>query len=104
MRDEEKLQHFGIKGYDVFTRHLVYTNFNNLYVLPTYHLMLHGVVRGYWKRALEARYGVLSADDRYVMTERGGGFVPTDDHSKYADVCRHNKTFKLSEWLSWTDC
>ena len=87
----------------MFTKHLVYTRFKNLYVLPTYHLMLHGVVQGYWKKALESKFGILTTDDKLKMTERGGGYVPTDDTVKYADICKHSKTYHLSEWLEWTD-
>lgn len=45
------LPHFGVKGTNVFTDKLPYTSFNNLWVVPTYHMLLYGVVKGFWTTA-----------------------------------------------------
>ena len=43
---------------------LQYTSYNNLFLVPTYHMLLYGVVKGFWGRALQPSNGVISYTDR----------------------------------------
>lgn len=81
------LKTLGIKGQDMFTAMLPYTSYNNLYLVPTYHMLLYGVVKGFWSRALVPANGILSASDRALMQARAAGMVQTDDfNSRYSDI------------------
>lgn len=42
---------YGSKGQDLVSSFLPYVSFNNVYVLPTYHMLLHGVLRKFWELA-----------------------------------------------------
>lgn len=37
---------------DVVTQYLPYTDFNNVYILPVFHMLLRGVLRDFWVEAL----------------------------------------------------
>lgn len=50
--ESKRLRLYGIKGWDIFTKNLVYVCYTNLFVLPTYHMLLYGVVKGFWNKAL----------------------------------------------------
>lgn len=55
-----RLKTWGVKGYDMFTQLLPYTCYNNLFLVPTYHMLLYGVVKGFWTRALQPSNAVIS--------------------------------------------
>lgn len=59
----------------MFTQMLPYTSYNNLFLVPTYHMLLYGVVKGFWSRALQPANGVISYTDRGLMQKRAGGVV-----------------------------
>lgn len=98
------LKRWGIKGYDMFTRMLPYTSYNNLYLVPTYHMLLYGVVKGFWCRALQPSNGVISHADRGLMKRRASGVVQTDDfNSRYSDIIDNMLNWKIYDWLTWVD-
>lgn len=89
----------------MFTELLPYVSYNNLFVLPTYHMLLHGVLKTFWLTALTPGSGVTTVQDRRVISLRGGGVIVTADFSNnYADIVRHAKTWKIHDWHSWVDC
>ena len=55
----EVLQKYGLHGKCAFLR-LPYVLFNNLFVLPTYHILLYGVLKTFWRYALNADNRMLS--------------------------------------------
>lgn len=62
----------------MFSKHLPYVSPNNLYVLPTYHLLLYGVVKKFWTLAVEGTK-ILHASAKNIMRRRTG-IIATDDH------------------------
>jgi hypothetical protein len=52
--ESDKLPMFGIKGTNVFSEKLEYISFNNLWVVPTYHMLLYGVVKTFWTLAFNS--------------------------------------------------
>jgi hypothetical protein len=58
----EAVQLLGCKGKDVFTSRLGYTRFNQLYVLPVWHMLLRGVLRDFWIRAVGDASPYLTSD------------------------------------------
>lgn len=85
--------------------------YNNIYVIPTFHLLLHGVVKTFWKRVLTpakcktlSGIEVLNADDKSLMKKRGKGFSLTDDQGgRYACILKHVLAYHISDWITWTD-
>lgn len=94
----------GTKGFDNFTLDLYYVSFNNLFLVPTFHMLLYGVVKSFWSHAFVASYEVLSTKAKKLMTQRSGGIIITDDFtSRYSDIVKHNKNWKIHDWLNWVD-
>ena len=48
-----RLQSYGVKGICPIWEMLPYTSYNNLHTLPTFHMLLHGVMRKTWSLFLE---------------------------------------------------
>lgn len=97
------LSAYGVKGFDVFSRYLPYVSPTNLYVLPTYHLLLYGVIRKFWSLAVDGTK-ILAASHKKTIKERAGGIVATDDHqSLYSCIFSNYKNWKIYEWLAWVD-
>lgn len=68
------------------TSTLPYVSYNNIFVVPTFHLLLHGVVKTFWKRIVTpgksvtlSGLPVLRAEDKQKIKKRGKGFSLTDD-------------------------
>jgi hypothetical protein len=51
MNAKECLPKYGIKGTNIFNERLDYISFNNIWVVPTYHMLLFGVVKSFWTLA-----------------------------------------------------
>ena len=52
-----------------FTR-LEYISYNDLFVLPTYHMLLYGVLRTFWKFALNADNKIVTRAHLRMMGAR----------------------------------
>lgn len=74
-----RLRQYGVKGTPALLRKLDYVSYNNVHCLPTYHLLLHGVLKRSWQEFLKASNGMISAGDRRKMAERARGMRPTND-------------------------
>ena len=94
---------YGCKDIDIFSRHLPYISFNNLFVLPTYHMLLYGVLKKFWETAAKGTV-VLSSHSKQVIRGRAGNIVSTNDfNSRYSCILDNLANWKISEWLAWAD-
>ncbi len=94
---------YGVKGQCQLTKQLWYTSYNNLFTIPTYHLLLHGVLRSFWSHALSDR-SVISGADRKIMESRSDGVITTSDfNSRYSDITKNHTNWKMYDWLTWAD-
>lgn len=101
---DDRLKTYGCHGNCFVTDTLPYTSFNDLFVLPTYHLLLHGVLRNFWDFALKASNGILSKKDRDAMSLRQPGVIGTSDFGRrYTDVVTTFGTWTMSDWLAFAD-
>ena len=100
----ERLKHFGIKGHDIFTNMLPYVLYNNLFVVPTYHCLLYGVMKRFWTMALKRQHHVVDKKSEDIMKARASGMVGTDDfNARYSCIVQHKANWKLYDWHSWAD-
>lgn len=100
---EDRLKTYGTKGHDIVTAHLPYVSFNNIYTLPTYHMLLYGVLKRFWVGAVK-RTVVLSSAQKNLIAGRQGGLVSTNDfNSRYSNIFDNVNNWKISEWLAWAD-
>ena len=94
---------YGVKGVCDLTERLWYASYNNLFTIPTYHLLLHGVLRSFWGHALSDRR-VISSADKKIMEKRSDGVVTTSDfNSRYSDITSNYTNWKMYDWLTWAD-
>jgi hypothetical protein len=99
-----RLRHFGIKGQDMFTKQLPYIMYNNLFVVPTYHCLLYGVVKKLWTMALTPSNGMIDRASLNKIKARAGGVVTTDDfNARYSCIVRHHANWKIYDWHTWAD-
>lgn len=67
-------------------------------------MLLYGVVKGFWTKALQGRSNVISSTQRKLMSDRSSGMIETSDfNSRYADIIVHHKNWKIYDWLAWVD-
>lgn len=87
----------------MFTSRLPYVSFNNLFVLPTYHMLLYGVLKKFWETACKGTR-IMSTRSKALIRDRAGGMVSTNDfNSRYSCIIENHKNWKISEWLAWAD-
>lgn len=88
------------------TTRLTYASFNNIYVLPVFHLLLRGVLRDFWVDALRvgSNLGLLSKATKEELVRRGPGVVRTSEFSnKYKNIVKHYSDLKMADWLAFAD-
>ena len=52
-KGDQKPSHVGCKGWSVIPKCLEYVDYSKIFVLPVSHMLLHGVVPGFWKYLLQ---------------------------------------------------
>ena len=63
----------------MFSKFLPYVSPSNLYVVPTYHALLYGVVHKFWSMAFKGSK-ILTGAQKKTIKERKGVVIATDDH------------------------
>ncbi len=101
----DRLKCFGVKDICPIWSMLPYTSFNNLHTLPTFHMLLHGVLRKTWSMLLATTtYKVLTGRQVSKMRQREPGIILTDDfNNQYSDITKQWSSWKLYDWLTWAD-
>ena len=91
---KDRLPWYGIKGRDIFSMNLPYVSYNNLYLVPTHHLLLYGIVKSFWDTALNS--DMLDSKDKKIMKARAFGIKNTDDfNARYSDIVDNYKNWKM---------
>ena len=97
------LQMYGIRGRSDFLR-LGYISYNDLFVLPPYHMLLYGVLRTFWRYALNADNRVISRGDLELMAKREQGLITVSDiPERYDGIKRGMGRWQLKHWMYWAD-
>lgn len=83
---KQKPSHVGCNGWSAIPKRLEYVDYSRIFILPVAHMLLHGLVPGFWKYLLqkvsrgEARPAyVLSNKTQRVMQQRAKEVVYTAD-------------------------
>lgn len=98
------LRSYGVHGWPAIMAFLPYVSYNNLMTVPTYHMLLHGVLKALWSIMLVTSNKVLTARDKAAMTRRAAGLVLTNDFdNSYSDIVGNWKTWKIYDWMTWAD-
>ena len=79
----------------MFTKRLPYVSFNDLFVLPSYHELLYGVMRKIWELACDGAV-VMKKPEKDLIKARAWGMVPTNDfNSVYSCIFDNRKNWKI---------
>lgn len=88
----------------MFTTNLPYVSYNNLFVVPTYHCLLYGVIKKFWTLAFQRGNNILKKQDEDLIRARAVGMIGTNDfNSRYSCIVEHKANWKLYDWHSWAD-
>lgn len=101
---DKRLPRFGVKGMCRATTVLKYTSYNNLFVVPTYHMLTYGVLKRSWTEFLAGSNNIISKHDRGVMASRASGMKKTNDQKQdYSCITVNSKNWQINEWIGWAD-
>lgn len=101
---ERRLPKYGIKGYCPILS-LPYVSYNNIMVVPTYHMLLYGILNKFWNTVLSTQAPrVLSRESLKIMDGRVAGLVRTNDFKNpYNNIVHRGSKWKLYDWTAWAE-
>lgn len=101
---DKRLPRFGVKGVCLATELLRYTSYNNLFVVPSYHMLTHGVLKRCWLEFLAGSNSMITSTEKRTMHSRAPGIKITNDQTKtYSCITKNMANWKIHEWISWAD-